>query len=203
VLLVSTKTLLRISVAALFVVPALRVLCTPLFPNHFPIYFLTPFRADLLCAGAAIAVLWRHQRDLVQRWSWTWFIPVFVGVEFLLLVRGSPVWYTRANTRTSNGAIYSLTLLIAVGLLLGALRGKGPFAALLRWRVLRYLGVISYSMYLVHASAIALAFKWFGHTWKMVLTAAAMTIAYASVAWFGWERRILHRKTLTGKVGTA
>lgn len=200
VLLVSTRSLKRISIAALFVAPLLRVLCTPLFHDHFAIYFLTPFRADLLCAGGLLAVLWKQDRARLQSQAAWWWVPIVAGIAVLARVNRYPYWHTQANSRISNGALYSVTLVIAVGFVLGALRGRGWFAALLRWVPLRYLGVISYSMYLVHAGAIQLARRWFGEgelsspSWKMVVTAATMTVGYASIAWFGWERRILHRR---------
>jgi peptidoglycan/LPS O-acetylase OafA/YrhL len=193
ILLVSERNLRRICIAMLFVAPLLRILCTPLFPNHFAIYFLTPFRADLLCAGALLALLWRDDRASLAKWGrWGWTMVV-AGLAALLWVSRYPAWHTQSNTREANGGLYSITLLISVGLLLWALRGEGWFCTALRWAPARYLGVISYSMYLVHTSFIMLGRRWFGETtWKIALVAAAMTVAYASVAWFGWERRILH-----------
>jgi peptidoglycan/LPS O-acetylase OafA/YrhL len=193
ILLVSEKNLRRICIAMLFVAPLLRILCTPLFHNHFPIYFLTPFRADLLCAGALIALLWRDDRVRLAAWSrWGWGLVV-VGMAVLGWVSLYPAWRAQSNTREANGGLYSITLVISVGLLLWALRGEGWFCAVLRWRPMRYLGFISYSMYLVHTSFIMLGRQWFGDTtWKIASVAAVMTVAYGSVAWFGWERRILH-----------
>jgi peptidoglycan/LPS O-acetylase OafA/YrhL len=77
ILLVAERNLRRICIAMLFVAPLLRILCTPLFHNHFPIYFLTPFRADLLCAGALIALIWRDDRLRLAAWGrWGWVLVV-------------------------------------------------------------------------------------------------------------------------------
>jgi len=192
-LAVSARNLRRICIAMLFIAPLLRILFTPLFHNHFPIYFLTPFRADLLCAGALIALLWREDRVRLAAWSkWSWAIAL-AGMVAMIGVSYFPAWRAQSNTREANGGLYSITLVIAAGLLLWALRGEGWFCKFLRWAPVRYLGLISYSMYLVHTTFVMLGRKWFGETtWKIALTAAVLTVGYGSVAWFGWERRILH-----------
>lgn len=191
VLLAGPRKLRWIAVAGIVIAPVLRFVCTPLFPNHFAVYFLTPFRMDLLCAGALLVMLWREQRDTFQRIANWWWMPAALAMAVLFWVNRYPAWHTQSNTRQANVGILFLTLVIACALLAGALRGRGWLCALLRMPPVRYIGVISYSMYLVHAGAIELGRRWFGQSWRMVIVAAALTIAYASVAWFGWERRIL------------
>jgi peptidoglycan/LPS O-acetylase OafA/YrhL len=191
VLLARERTLLWIAAAGVVLAPILRFVCTPLFPNHFAVYFLTPFRADLLCAGALLVIVWRGHRPKFLRAARWWWAPVVLAMAILAWLNRFPAWHTQSNTPQANAGILFLTLVISCALLAGALRGQGPLSALLRLPPVRYIGVISYSMYLVHTGAIELGRRWFGQSWKMVVVAAALTIAYASIAWFGWERRIL------------
>jgi peptidoglycan/LPS O-acetylase OafA/YrhL len=191
VLLANQRTLRWIAAAGVVAAPLLRYFCTPLFPNHFAVYFLTPFRADLLCAGALIVLLWRNHRATFLQIARWWWLPACAVLVILSCLNRYPQWHTQSNTREANAGILFLTLVISCALLTGALRGRGWLCALLRLPPVRYIGVVSYSMYLVHTGAIELGRRWFGQSWRMVVVAAALTIAYASVAWFGWERRIL------------
>lgn len=191
VLLASQRKLRWIAAAGVVAAPLLRYFFTPWFPNHFAVYFLTPFRADLLCAGALLVVLWREHRAMFTRIARFWWAPVWLALAILFWLNRYPQWHTQSNTPQANAGILFLTLIISCALLAAALRGRGWLCALLRLPAVRYIGVISYSMYLVHTGAIELSRRWFGESWQMVIVAAALTIAYASVAWFGWERRIL------------
>src|SRR5579872_4752966 len=56
VLLCSIKKLRWIALAIIFASPVLRACATPFFSDHFPIYCLTIFRADVLAVGAWIAI---------------------------------------------------------------------------------------------------------------------------------------------------
>jgi peptidoglycan/LPS O-acetylase OafA/YrhL len=77
----------------------------------------------------------------------------------------------------------------------GAARGfRGAGKIVLEWRPVLYLGKISYSLYLFHYF-VPFLFSRFGipqpHSWapKFMLF-AAVTIAAASVSWYGFERPI-------------
>jgi peptidoglycan/LPS O-acetylase OafA/YrhL len=191
VLLVSERWLRRIAIATLVAAPVLRWICTPLFRNHFPIYFLTPFRADLLCAGALLVLAWRHDPAWVSgKTAWAWGVLIAV-LATLLFVYRYPSWHATSNTRTANTFLYELTLAGSVGLLVLALSGKGWVGTVLRWPAVRFVGIVSYTMYLVHETCIELARRWMGNRWVVTVVAFAMTLGFASVAWYGWERRIL------------
>ena len=192
VLFTSERVLLRIALAALVVVPALRMLCTPLFPNMFHIYVLTPFRADLLCAGAALALLWKrhepHLRAALTRWA-----PHVCLLGFCLFAgtQAFPVFRLASNTRLANGLVYLFSLTGAAGLLTWVLSDTGWLRAALRWPALRYLGEISYTMYLVHVIFIIRLEERFGrHAWVDGLALLALVL-YASISWFVLERPLI------------
>jgi peptidoglycan/LPS O-acetylase OafA/YrhL len=210
VLLASERWLKRIAVATLVLAPALRWLCTPLFRNHFPIYFLTPFRADLLCAGALLALTWRHNPKWAKEKT-AWALGALVAVlATLLWANRYSSWHATSNTRVANTFLYELTLIGSVGLLVLALSGKGWLGAVLRWRPVRYVGMISYTMYLVHLTCLELVRRWtaggrMSNRWLVMMAAFLMTLGFASAAWYGWERRILRlgsgqKPMKTGKV---
>ena len=192
VLLCSEKTLLRISLAMLIVVPLLRVVCTPLVPNMFYIYVLTPFRADLLCAGAVLALLWKrrdsHLAAILQRWA-----PRVCLLGFFLFAgtQAFRPFRLASNSPIANGFVYSFSLIGATGLLAWVLSNTGWLRNTLSATPLRYLGEISYTMYLVHVIILWRLKMRFGlHLW-VDATALALIILYATISWFAMERPLI------------
>jgi peptidoglycan/LPS O-acetylase OafA/YrhL len=192
VLLVSEKVLLRISLLALVIVPVLRIVCTPFVPNMFYIYVLTPFRADLLCAGAALAVLWKRRDPRVvawiQRWSWA---VCLVGCLLFAGTQAFPAFRLAGNRPLANGFVYLFSLVGATGLVAWTLSSTGKLKALLTLRPLRYLGEISYTMYLVHVMFLVKLEERFGlHAWVECL-ALVLIVLYATLSWFAMERPLI------------
>ncbi len=193
VLLCSEKTLLRISLAMLLLVPLLRMVCTPLVPNMFYIYVLTPFRADLLCAGAALAVLWKnrdaHRLALTRRWAWR--VCLF-GFLLFTATQALPQFRLAGNHVLANGLDYSFSLIGATGLLAWVLSDTGSLRKLLSTAPLRFLGEISYTMYLMHVIILWRLEMRFGfHLWVDALALAGI-ILYAALSWFIMERPLIH-----------
>ncbi|HEY0759233.1 MAG TPA: acyltransferase [Acidisarcina sp.] len=192
ILLISEAMLLRVAVAAVFLVPILRVLATPLFPTHYYIYYLTPFRADLLCAGAALALLWKDRTPgfelFCRRRAWIGLLIGFGGMAFV------QVWHVFRllnNTRAANGLIYSLSLVGSVSLVSWSLADRGWLTRGLNWRPLRFIGRISYTMYLVGALVEVLALRFFHSRMVVLAIDIAGTIAWATMSWYVMERPIL------------
>jgi peptidoglycan/LPS O-acetylase OafA/YrhL len=128
ILMVPERALVRIAVAILFIAPLLRGLATPLFSTRFPIYFLTPFRMDLLCAGAILAIIWRNRQWLIRRFR----LPAygcFITMALLLLwVSRYPQFRTGSNTVLANTFLFSIILFLVTSLIVIALSGEGLFA---------------------------------------------------------------------------
>ena len=192
ILLVSEKVLFRIALAAIVVAPMLRFFCTPLFPSHFSIYMLTPFRADLLCAGAALSILWKHRtahiEHLYRKRAWLGCIAGFGGLVFVQIW---PALRLGSNTRTSNGLDYSLSVLGSVSLLAWALADRGWFRRLLASPPMRFAGQISYTMYLSHIMAILLIERYTSSTGMITLVSLVATLAYSTLSWFLMERPLI------------
>jgi peptidoglycan/LPS O-acetylase OafA/YrhL len=192
VLFVSEKLLLRIALAALVIVPLLRIAFTPVFHSEFAIYTLTPFRADLLCAGAALTLIWSSRtpalEKLLRACAWTFCL---LGFGSLALLQIWPYFRLSSDKPLANGLDYTLSLIGAVSLLAWALAGRGWLHRLLTLSPLRYLGRISYSMYLIHVVVIMQLLR-FIPIRHITIPALAVTVLYASLSWHLMERPLLN-----------
>lgn len=197
VLVASPRMLLRISIALLVAVPILRGIATPWFPTYEAIYALTPFRMDLLAAGAVIACITCWNRPLLDRVRYWPYVALAAALGlFVVLAVFDPKFRTVANNVRSNVFIYVLTNIISASLVVIALSGQGFICRILRFPVLRYIGQISYSMYLIHQTMFMVA----GHVFPaqrlpIFGLGLALTIGYATATWYGFERRLLSTST--------
>jgi peptidoglycan/LPS O-acetylase OafA/YrhL len=99
-----------------------------------------------------------------------------------------------------------LLAVISVGLLLPALFGdpkRGLVRRFLAWRVLVYLGLISYGAYLWHFAVLVQLDRWgFGHVaahtgqWIWFAGGLAGGVGIASISWYFFEKPILGFKGL-------
>lgn len=195
ILFLSETALVWTAGMLILLAPVLRGIATSFVSSSAPIYHLMPFRMDLLAAGALIALLWRRSPWVIRH------IPllgpvmvVFAGGALVSLSRYQG-FRTGANIPFNNVVLYSFTLSVAVGLLLWSLQEKGIFPAILRLRALRFLGRISYTMYLVHVCFILVAEHWFSN--RLIVFAAALTatLAYSTVSWFILEKQLLQQRS--------
>jgi len=192
ILLVSEAALLRIAFAAVLLTPLLRVLCTPAFPYFENIYMLTPFRADLLCAGAALALLWKSRSSAFEeRCRTRAWLGVLAGFGGLIFVQAFPLFRIAANTRRANGLDYSLSLIGAASLLAWVLADRGWLCRFLSSRPMRFLGEISYTMYLSHIIVEMLANPHIHSHFVLLLITLAGTVAWSTITWFLMERPLI------------
>lgn len=190
VLLASERALVWIAVAGIVIAPVLRFAATPSFNTFLPIYYLTPFRMDLLCAGALMAVLLRRDARALQRL----IIPAVLGIIGSLGALGYlyltvPLFRT-INQPWPNVLLYSLTLIACTSAVLIAIESRGLAKRLLCHPTLVYIGTISYTVYLIHMSSLYVV--WNLHVNRLLGTAVALAIslAYASLSWFLFEQRM-------------
>jgi peptidoglycan/LPS O-acetylase OafA/YrhL len=171
-LLWTTRRTVRIGAfACLLLAPCLRFLLTPAFSTEFPIYFLTPFRMDLLAAGAMLAL----SNDL-ERKRWRFQAPVAVAIGIAVLGTLALFGYrTGGNSRIFNTFGYEGILFVCVGFLAWSLTLKDGFAlSCLSARPLRYLGQISYFAYLIHLPLLlAIRNPWLAMVAVIFLSAAS------------------------------
>lgn len=174
--------------------PLLRWFCTPLFAFHWPIYALTPFRMDLLAVGALIAILWRRRRDLVRRWGLYGLIFSALALLTLFALSRKPGFTTTSNAQLPNVCIYELTLIVCTGAMLWALSGKGT--GLLTFSPVRFVGRISYTIYLIHLTVFLVVARYLHRTPAIAGVTFAASVLYATVSWFVLERPILKQRSI-------
>jgi peptidoglycan/LPS O-acetylase OafA/YrhL len=193
VLFTSERALGIIAAAAIVVTPLLRAAATPHLDSFWPIYYLTPFRMDLLCAGALLSVLVRRDSQALARLVKPAVLGVIVGLAILAWLHVSFPRFRAANTPLSNAALYSISLLLCTSMVVLAIESKGLLKRVLCNPVLVYIGTISYTIYLVHLSFLYVLWE---HTHLGRASTAALglaiTLAYASVSWFLLERPLIH-----------
>lgn len=182
------KQLVRWAACLIALAPLLRAVFH--FHQHWPIYTLTPFRMDLLAAGAMLCIIYRKRRSLIERWGAKFgLVSLASGLGGLLILSRLGI-STYGNTRLGNVLIYECALLSCLGIMLWALSGWK--VGILCWRPMTYIGQISYTMYLVHLGILTLL----STRLSPVLTAVVglvVTVLYASLSWYLFERRLLSR----------
>lgn len=175
--------------AIVLAAPLLRWFCTPLFASHWPIYELTPFRMDLLAVGALITVLWRKRPGLIRRFGHYGLIFSGFALFVLLVLSRKPGFTTTANAPLPNVWIYELTLITCTGAMFWALSGRG--VGILMLSPVRYIGRISYTVYLIHLTVFILVARHVHGELPIVLLTLAATLLYAAVSWKILERPLL------------
>lgn len=199
----TVRRVVYILVAIICLVPMLRVIVLRNFSQgSFAAVLATPCRADALASGVLLAVAWRK----------VWFRAVLVkrrlllqrALLVLLLGVGALLWWlahplnivTVAIGFTWLAMFYSCLMLVVLS------HTQGWVAAVMRWRVLRWLGAISYCVYVVHLTINMLAHRILLHAPPQVynakglgvtLLAAVLTLAVATLSWRYFEKPLIRR----------
>jgi peptidoglycan/LPS O-acetylase OafA/YrhL len=190
VLLLPQRLMAIVAAALILLVPVLRAVATPWFDTYWPIYYLTPFRMDLLAAGALLAVIVRRDRNALEPFKWPAAVLFFVSLGVLAWLHLHYPRFRGMNTPLSNAMLYSVSLVLCTTIVVFALQSKGLVRRLLSNPVLVYIGTISYTIYLIHLTILYAV--WPLHYGRITSAAIALvlTLAYASASWFLFERRL-------------
>ncbi|WP_296653458.1 acyltransferase [Paraburkholderia sp.] len=191
VVLLLPRRLLAVAAMALIVsVPVLRAIATPWFDSFWPIYYLTPFRMDLLAAGALLAIFVQRDRNALERFKVLAAIFFFAALAVLAWLHLHYPRFRAANTPLSNAMLYSVSLVLCTSFVVVALQSKGIVRRALSNPVLVYLGTISYTIYLIHLTFLYAVWR-LGHgRVESAVIALALTLVYASASWFLFEKRL-------------
>ena len=111
--------------------------------NKIAVGTLTPAYCDFLGLGGLVAVVWENRRaQVLLRW--------FGSLTIVVLGVGLAIGFAMQN-------LVTLWALAFTALVSKSAEGfTGPVGSLLRWSVLRYIGRISYGIYLFHFPALLL-----------------------------------------------
>jgi peptidoglycan/LPS O-acetylase OafA/YrhL len=148
-------------------------------------HMMMPLRADSFAWGALVALYPRR-----FAWASTLVVPIAI---FTWLKR----YYEPQELVGTIG--YSINAACAAGLISWAL-ADGAFAQILSWRPLRYIGEVSYGIYLYHAFCF-MAIDYvvhFHHTilggLEQIAVTTAVSLGVASLSYHLFERPILKLK---------
>jgi peptidoglycan/LPS O-acetylase OafA/YrhL len=166
-------------------------------------YVLPFFRIDSLLIGVlcAMFVRWERGRDWLEKRGWLLVIPVAIGASLIWTLNLSlPPKWAKPSTPLMT---YGLTV-VAIGyaslLLLALARPQWAFGAALRARPLRFLGRVSYFLYLVHWGVLKSTSVLVrelaptagqGVQLGAMLSALAVTLVVADLSWRFFESRML------------
>jgi peptidoglycan/LPS O-acetylase OafA/YrhL len=199
ILLVPERALGYVAGALIVLVPVLRAVATPWFDSFWPIYYLTPFRMDLLAAGALLAVAVRRDANALAPFKVLAVLGVCVALAVLAWLHLHYPRFRAANTPLSNAGLYSVSLLLCTSVVVIALQSKGIVKRVLCNPVLVYIGTISYTIYLIHLTVLYALWPLHYNRYVTAVLALAITLVYASASWFGFERRLIHGSATRGQ----
>ncbi len=190
VLLLSERALVWAVGFLMLAAPLLRFVCSPQFSSYAPVYMLTPFRMDLLAAGAGLALVWRKRRGWIMRFGG--FGPLFTigALAVLAALSKKPGFSVTANTPFANVWIYEMTLVASAGVVLWALSGRGR--QVLEWTPMRALGRISYSFYLIHTTVLIVLERYLAGRWLVAGLTFVISLAYSALSWRYLEQPMLY-----------
>jgi peptidoglycan/LPS O-acetylase OafA/YrhL len=186
----SERWIARLALFLVILAPLLRWFCTPWFSGYVPIYSETPFRMDLLAIGALVSIVWRNRRTLIVTYGKYGILLSACGLSGFVLFGHFVQIKRTANTPVSNFLTYEFSLVICLGLFVWALSGWR--VGVLQSRLLQYIGRISYSLYLIHLTALMVCWKYFGdRSYTSAAVASLIACAYAALSWKYFEQPIL------------
>jgi peptidoglycan/LPS O-acetylase OafA/YrhL len=192
VYLLSESALAWLAGSLVLTAPFLRWIATAYSPGHWHVYTATPFRMDLLAAGALLAFVWRRQRAAIERFGGYGLALTCLAAIPLLLFSRYPWFQPAADSILVNVWLYELILFGYVGVLLWALSGR--VVGILKLPPLVYVGRISYTLYLVHDTVITIMRKHLHHYLAGTAIALAISLLSAAVSWHYLESPILQGK---------
>jgi len=159
----SSRKLIWILVSAICVAPFVRFVVYRMARNPFSAAFLMPCRADALSCGVLLAIAWRDAR--VREWVLGHAALLKRALVVLVLGVGGLLWWLVHPINTVTVTIgYTWLALFYSALLLAVVSQPGSrLASVMRCGFLRWLGGISYCLYVIHLTLNYVAHSLFLH----------------------------------------
>lgn len=170
-----------------------------------------PARCHQFAIGMWGAWLWLHRHRMTAAWS-ALGIDAAIMVSLIVLLalpalgllgaEGKPFWGA-VSTSPLSLLWHALLAMIALALMCLLACGKGIVARLLSLSPLRYLGRISFGLYLWHYPALWTVQQQWGREATLqspllfLLAGIALSVVLAALSWHGLEEPILRRVRAT------
>ena len=184
----------KIFIAAVIAAPIIRALLTPY--GFDPIYRLMPTRMDLLALGALLGAIDLDDPAWFMRHARKALALAVLGsaayVAFRVAIRDFEFEY---SSLAFNVFGYSFAACGVTGLLAFVrASNSGPVFTVMTNPVLRYIGKISYTGYLIHDLIFSRVKLLLHHGPLVALVTFALTIAIASACWYLVEQPLQRLK---------
>ncbi|HEX5317069.1 MAG TPA: acyltransferase [Candidatus Kapabacteria bacterium] len=166
-------------------------------------FFLTGYSLPILiinsistaiCLGCLAAYTLHHKRSFGIAWrvlGQRWSVPVFMAIMLVVCtVPNEAILYV--------GRMFYICVAMTLAVMACSIRGDHALVPVLSNRPIRYIGSISYGMYLFHPFGINLVDRFFAFSkqWPLVQFCfiAGSTMAFASISYWTYERFFLRLK---------
>jgi peptidoglycan/LPS O-acetylase OafA/YrhL len=191
----SRRAITNVLLLAIFGAPLLRILAFLFFADTHPSapYILTPCRMDSLAMGVLLALVWRDEKSqawIRKRIAWLCAITglLFLGFLYFAVMDPSPYDFQMCAWGFSCIDAFFASLLLLV---LAA--PHGLWARICSVRFLTSLGGISYCIYIIHASILALCHSLLSTVPDGISTPSALLATLLALALTGLVAKISWR----------
>jgi peptidoglycan/LPS O-acetylase OafA/YrhL len=177
-------------------------------------YVLPWFRADSLMIGVICAMIIRDERikSFLERRIWLLYLSLATLGGALFVIGGALPGKTESPaTPMMTFGLTLVAMWYASLLLLSLLRPGHPSSWVLRLAPLRFLGKVSYCVYLIHQAILGVAMSTLGDLrpgsdtlwqWGAALVGIAVILGVAQLSWTYFESRLVpigHRFKYSGR----
>ena len=199
------QMLQRICMTVLLVSPFIRAVVSQLVSRDDGPMLLTFSHFDGICMGGLLAILFSQQTISSKRSiAWIERLAIPAGLAFILIDRWSVQPYYDALKFSFLALLFGGTVALCISQSSSTI--SRTLEAFLGFAPLRYIGKISYCLYIIHFAAFSIAGSHFSQNllmgipgysskgWFVVADGWLLSIAIASLSWYLFESPILRLK---------
>lgn len=202
----------RICMSVLLVSPFIRAAVSQLVSRDDGPMLLTFSHFDGICLGGLLAILFSQQSTAAKRWiQWIQRLAIPAGVAFVLVDQwGAQPYY---DALKFSFLALSFGGLVAFCVDENSITGARSLIRLIALPPLRFVGKISYCLYIVHLAAFAIAVShqsqnlllrvpgYSSQGWSVVAAGWLLSFAVATLSWYLFESPILRLKKHFSVIG--